>query len=70
MSLGVAVRHGDADLVDVGMVFGTGFAPFRGGPLNYARDRGVNEIVARLAQLEAKHGERFAADAGWAGFGT
>jgi 3-hydroxyacyl-CoA dehydrogenase/enoyl-CoA hydratase/3-hydroxybutyryl-CoA epimerase len=25
----------DADAVDAGMVFGTGFAPFRGGPLNY-----------------------------------
>ncbi len=27
---------GDADLLDAGMVFGTGFAPFRGGPLHYA----------------------------------
>jgi 3-hydroxyacyl-CoA dehydrogenase / enoyl-CoA hydratase / 3-hydroxybutyryl-CoA epimerase len=26
----------DADLVDAGAIFGTGFAPFRGGPLNYA----------------------------------
>lgn len=25
----------DADLVDAGIIFGTGFAPFRGGPLNY-----------------------------------
>ena len=24
-----------ADLVDAGMIFGTGFAPFRGGPLHY-----------------------------------
>ena len=43
----------DADLVDVGMVFGTGFAPFRGGPLNYARERGVSEVLTRLRQLEA-----------------
>lgn len=59
----------DADLVDVGMVFGTGFAPFRGGPLNYARERGVSEVLTRLRQLEAQHGARFAADSGWDGFG-
>lgn len=27
----------DADLVDAGIIFGTGFAPFRGGPLHYHR---------------------------------
>ena len=26
----------DADLIDAGLIFGTGFAPFRGGPLHYA----------------------------------
>jgi len=26
----------DTDLVDAGAIFGTGFAPFRGGPLHYA----------------------------------
>ena len=26
-----------ADLVDAGMIFGTGFAPFRGGPLHYKK---------------------------------
>lgn len=30
----------DADVLDAGMVFGTGFAPFRGGPLNYLRSTG------------------------------
>ena len=30
----------DADLVDAGAIFGTGFAPFRGGPLHYAQQRG------------------------------
>ena len=29
----------DADLVDAGAIFGTGFAPFRGGPLHYAASR-------------------------------
>ena len=55
----------DADLVDVGMVFGTGFAPFRGGPLNYARDRGVDEIVRRLNEFTDVHGQRFTPDEGW-----
>jgi 3-hydroxyacyl-CoA dehydrogenase/enoyl-CoA hydratase/3-hydroxybutyryl-CoA epimerase len=55
----------DADLLDAGMVFGTGFAPFRGGPIRYARERGVAEVVARLEQLEARHGDRFRPDPGW-----
>jgi 3-hydroxyacyl-CoA dehydrogenase/enoyl-CoA hydratase/3-hydroxybutyryl-CoA epimerase len=28
---------GDADLTDAGLIFGTGFAPFRGGPINYLK---------------------------------
>ncbi|HLQ12182.1 MAG TPA: 3-hydroxyacyl-CoA dehydrogenase NAD-binding domain-containing protein [Steroidobacteraceae bacterium] len=55
----------DADLLDAGVVFGTGFAPFRGGPLNYARTRGIGAIVARLTELEQRHGKRFHPDAGW-----
>jgi 3-hydroxyacyl-CoA dehydrogenase/enoyl-CoA hydratase/3-hydroxybutyryl-CoA epimerase len=55
----------DEDLLDAGVVFGTGFAPFRGGPLHYVRRRGVAEVVARLRQLEKRHGERFQPDAGW-----
>ena len=55
----------DADLVDVGMVFGTGFAPFRGGPLNYARERGVDEIIERLQHLAKQVDERFLPDPGW-----
>jgi 3-hydroxyacyl-CoA dehydrogenase / enoyl-CoA hydratase / 3-hydroxybutyryl-CoA epimerase len=30
----------DADLADAGLIFGTGFAPFRGGPLHYLKTRG------------------------------
>ncbi len=41
----------DADLIDAGVIFGSGFAPFRGGPLTYARKRGVDAVVARLAEL-------------------
>ena len=53
------------DLADAAVVFGTGFAPFRGGPLTYARARGVEAVVARLKELAARHGARFAPDAGW-----
>ncbi len=56
----------DADLLDAGMIFGTGFAPFRGGPLHYARARGVSAIVSRLEELAQSHGPRFRPDAGWA----
>jgi 3-hydroxyacyl-CoA dehydrogenase/enoyl-CoA hydratase/3-hydroxybutyryl-CoA epimerase len=56
----------EPDLVDAAVIFGTGFAPFRGGPLGYARTRGVSDVVARLGELAARHGERFAADPGWA----
>ena len=56
----------DADLVDAGVIFGTGFAPFRGGPLTYARARGVEQCVAQLKSLEQRYGERFRPDPGWA----
>ena len=55
----------DADLLDAGVIFGTGFAPFRGGPLQYARQRGIAAVVARLRELQARHGTRFTPDPGW-----
>jgi 3-hydroxyacyl-CoA dehydrogenase / enoyl-CoA hydratase / 3-hydroxybutyryl-CoA epimerase len=55
-----------ADLVDAAVLFGTGFAPFRGGPLTYARARGVPAVAARLRELAARHGQRFRPDEGWA----
>ncbi|MCC6172374.1 MAG: enoyl-CoA hydratase/isomerase family protein [Gammaproteobacteria bacterium] len=55
----------DADLVDAGVIFGAGFAPFRGGPLHYARQRGIAATVARLRELAARHGSRFEPDPGW-----
>jgi 3-hydroxyacyl-CoA dehydrogenase/enoyl-CoA hydratase/3-hydroxybutyryl-CoA epimerase len=59
----------DADVVDASMIFGSGFAPFRGGPIHYAKARGVGEIKAKLAELAEKHGERFKPDAGWDALG-
>ena len=55
----------DADILDAGVIFGTGFAPFRGGPLKYARDRGVDNVIARLEELAARYGERFSPGQGW-----
>ncbi len=55
----------EADLVDAGVIFGTGFAPFRGGPLQYARNRGIDTVIARLKELEQRYGARFRPDAGW-----
>ncbi|MDP9089026.1 MAG: 3-hydroxyacyl-CoA dehydrogenase NAD-binding domain-containing protein [Pseudomonadota bacterium] len=55
----------DADLLDAGAVFATGFAPFRGGPLQYARDRGIANVTRRLNELAKAYGERFLPDAGW-----
>jgi 3-hydroxyacyl-CoA dehydrogenase/enoyl-CoA hydratase/3-hydroxybutyryl-CoA epimerase len=55
----------DADLIDAGTIFGSGFAPFRGGPLTYARRRGVDAVVARLEELARRYGPRFTPDAGW-----
>jgi 3-hydroxyacyl-CoA dehydrogenase/enoyl-CoA hydratase/3-hydroxybutyryl-CoA epimerase len=58
----------DEELIDAGVVFGAGFAPFRGGPLRYARERGVETVRERLLELEARYGERFRPDAGWVKF--
>ena len=55
----------DADLLDAGVIFGTGFAPFRGGPIQYAKETGVDALLARLEALRAKHGDRFAPKPGW-----
>lgn len=53
---GVAQRAED---VDVAMVMGTGFAPFRGGLIRYADERGAAPIVERLNDLESRYGMRF-----------
>jgi 3-hydroxyacyl-CoA dehydrogenase/enoyl-CoA hydratase/3-hydroxybutyryl-CoA epimerase len=55
----------DLDLLDAGVIFGTGFAPFRGGPVNYARHRGIDDVTASLEQLRQRLGDRFQADEGW-----
>jgi 3-hydroxyacyl-CoA dehydrogenase/enoyl-CoA hydratase/3-hydroxybutyryl-CoA epimerase len=46
--------------VDLGMIMGTGFPPFRGGLLRYADSVGLQNIVTSLEALEQKYGMRFA----------
>jgi 3-hydroxyacyl-CoA dehydrogenase / enoyl-CoA hydratase / 3-hydroxybutyryl-CoA epimerase len=58
----------NADAVDGAMIFGTGYAPFRGGPLNYARTRGPEKVVSALRDLAARFGGRFTPDPGWDNF--
>jgi 3-hydroxyacyl-CoA dehydrogenase / enoyl-CoA hydratase / 3-hydroxybutyryl-CoA epimerase len=55
----------DADLLDAAIIFGAGFAPFRGGPMHYAKARGSSTIVRRLEELATRYGSRFQPDKGW-----
>ena len=51
--------------IDAGMIFGSGYPPFRGGPLQAARERGLDDCVRRLQELAARYGSRFTPDPGW-----
>jgi 3-hydroxyacyl-CoA dehydrogenase/enoyl-CoA hydratase/3-hydroxybutyryl-CoA epimerase len=51
----------EAWVIDLAMVLGTGFAPFRGGPLRTADSIGVSNVVRELDELRRWHGERFEA---------
>jgi 3-hydroxyacyl-CoA dehydrogenase/enoyl-CoA hydratase/3-hydroxybutyryl-CoA epimerase len=55
----------DEEIVDGAMIFATGFAPFRGGPLHYARTRGIANVRDTLNNLAQKYGPRFQPDPGW-----
>ena len=55
----------DLDLLDAGVIFGTGFAPFRGGPIHYAKETGVDAIVDRLEDLAKRFGTQFTPRPGW-----
>jgi 3-hydroxyacyl-CoA dehydrogenase/enoyl-CoA hydratase/3-hydroxybutyryl-CoA epimerase len=56
------------DIEDGAMIFATGFAPFRGGPMHYARTRGAANIRDTLERLAAKYGPRLQPDPGWDGW--
>lgn len=53
------------ELIDAGIIFGTGFAPFRGGPLHYAETRGTPKLHEQLKQFKERYGKRFEADESW-----
>lgn len=55
----------DADLLDAGMVFGTGFAPFRGGPMRYLQQQGIDTLTRQLDQLSSVIGPQFKPNSGW-----
>ncbi len=45
--------------LDLAMIMGTGFPPFRGGLLRHADSLGLPYILARLDELSSRHGKRF-----------
>ena len=55
----------NADLADAGIIFGTGFAPFRGGPMHYVEERGAQQVYKMLEKLQQRYGNRFQPDSGW-----
>jgi 3-hydroxyacyl-CoA dehydrogenase/enoyl-CoA hydratase/3-hydroxybutyryl-CoA epimerase len=57
-----------AEHLDAGVIFGTGFAPFRGGPIQYIKETGADALLAKLEKLAAKYGKRFAPKVGWERF--
>lgn len=44
---------------DIGLVFGTGFAPFRGGPFTYLDQVGVTQYVDMMNGFANKYGPQF-----------
>ncbi|MFN3235149.1 MAG: 3-hydroxyacyl-CoA dehydrogenase NAD-binding domain-containing protein [Gammaproteobacteria bacterium] len=63
---GACLREGivtNEDFLDAGMVFGTGFAPFRGGPMHYIeKHAGKAKICEQLKEHAAEYGKRFQPD--------
>ncbi|MEM9532978.1 MAG: 3-hydroxyacyl-CoA dehydrogenase family protein, partial [Pseudomonadota bacterium] len=53
------------EALDAGVIFGTGFAPFRGGPYQHIVDSGPNVLKEKLEALAERYDDRFAPDAGW-----
>lgn len=56
MEQGVCDRPHDMDLA---MIYGAGFPPYRGGILRYADAWGVSKVYDKLLELENRYGKRF-----------
>jgi 3-hydroxyacyl-CoA dehydrogenase/enoyl-CoA hydratase/3-hydroxybutyryl-CoA epimerase len=55
----------DADLLDAGIIFGTGFAPFRGGPMHHIQASNTAVLLEKMGNLHKSQGERFQPDESW-----
>lgn len=53
------------DLLDAGVIFGTGFAPFRGGPMHYINHQGADSILGKIRKLYKNQGDRYLPDENW-----
>jgi 3-hydroxyacyl-CoA dehydrogenase len=53
---GICDRPQDMDLA---MIYGTGFPPYRGGILRYADKWGLKKVYDKLVELEKRYGIRF-----------
>jgi 3-hydroxyacyl-CoA dehydrogenase len=45
--------------MDLAMIYGTGFPPYRGGVFRYADKWGISNVYKKLVELEAQYGPRF-----------
>ncbi|HVY53896.1 MAG TPA: 3-hydroxyacyl-CoA dehydrogenase family protein, partial [Gammaproteobacteria bacterium] len=55
----------DGDLLDAGMIFGAGFAPFRGGPIHYAKSQGIEELYQQYVKQQEARGEKQGSVPSW-----
>ncbi|MBN2515103.1 MAG: enoyl-CoA hydratase/isomerase family protein [Deltaproteobacteria bacterium] len=62
MGENIVTNYNDAE---IGLIFGIGFPPFRGGPLHYVDYRGIDTIVTTLGNLEKQWGVRFKSAPYW-----
>jgi len=53
------------EMLDAGIIFGTGFAPFTGGPLNYLHSLKLDSQEQQFKEFNEKYGGRFKMDKGW-----